>query len=123
MGLGQRKDVIMKQLVVNKGDIVRYIGIALPQYQNKLLEVKTVLAHELILLLPEEDKDYVFISGMGLWKNNSLLCQFSDIEQVEKEEFVKSKRQNIKEHQVKKLDISDLEKSNYWSPIDSLINN
>lgn len=66
---------------IKQGDKVKYIGKGVPQYTNKILVVKTVLARGLILEFPEKDKRKVALEGGGIWNMNSLVCGFNEVEE------------------------------------------
>ncbi|WP_313886599.1 hypothetical protein [Enterococcus hulanensis] len=78
------QDLVNKEIVssIQPGDKVRYIGTSSPDHTGKILEVKTIVNAGLILLFPIEDRSLVALEGAGIWKSESLLCGFEDIEKL-----------------------------------------
>lgn len=66
---------------IKTGDKVKYIGKAIPEYTGKILEVKKVIPSGYILLFPEEDRGLLGIEGFGVWKKESLICGFDEVEE------------------------------------------
>lgn len=64
------------------GDKVKYIGTNMPDYTGKLLEVQRVAGDYLILYMPEEDRSDVELEGAGMWRYNTILCDYEDIEEA-----------------------------------------
>ncbi|MBO1106102.1 hypothetical protein FQT01_12440 [Enterococcus faecalis] len=67
---------------IQPGDKVKYIGKGVPQYTNQFLVVKAVLVNGLILEFPEEDKREVVLEDCGIWKEESLICGFDEVEEA-----------------------------------------
>ncbi|MBO1084635.1 hypothetical protein [Enterococcus faecalis] len=66
---------------IQLGVKVKYIGKGVPQYTNQFLVVKAVLVNGLILEFPEEDKREVVLEDCGIWKEESLICGFDEVEE------------------------------------------
>lgn len=62
------------------GDKVKYIGTAIPKYTGKILEVAKVIPSGYILLFPEGDRELIGFEGFGVWKKESLICGFDEVE-------------------------------------------
>ncbi|MCU2241445.1 hypothetical protein N2D50_04100 [Enterococcus faecalis] len=66
---------------IQPGDKVKYIGTAIPKYTGKILEVERVIPLGYILLFPEEDRGLIEFEGFGVWKKESLICGFDEVEE------------------------------------------
>ncbi|HGC5945106.1 TPA: hypothetical protein ACIZC1_002605 [Enterococcus faecalis] len=67
-------------MLFKAGEKVKYIGTAIPQYTGKVLEVSRVISLGYILLFPEEDRGLIELEGFGVWKKESLICGFDEVE-------------------------------------------
>lgn len=83
------KDSIFLELVekekrdsVRIGEKVKYIGTAIPKYTGKILEVKSIVNAGIILFFPEKDRGLIELEGAGVWKEESLICGFDEIEKL-----------------------------------------
>lgn len=68
--------------MIKPGDKVKYIGTNIPKYTGEILEVQSVVKIGLILLFPEKDRGLVDLEGAGVWKSESLICGFDDVEKL-----------------------------------------
>lgn len=68
--------------MIKAGDKVKYIGNSIPKYTGETLEVQSVVKIGLILLFPEKDRGLVELEGAGVWKSESLICGFDEIEKL-----------------------------------------
>ncbi|WP_430597322.1 hypothetical protein [Enterococcus sp. AZ177] len=70
--------------MIKKGEKVKYIGTGVRKYTGQLLEVKSVGKNCVILYFPKADRHQLEIeNGGGIWKQDSLLCGHSEVEEVE----------------------------------------
>lgn len=68
--------------MIKKGEKVKYIGTGVPKYTGQLLEVNFVNDKCVSLLFPKSDRHQVAIEHGGIWKQESLLCGHSEVEEV-----------------------------------------
>ena len=66
---------------IQPGDKVKYIGKGVTKYTGKILEVEKVIPLGCILLFPEEDRGLIGFEGLGVWKKESLICGFDEVEE------------------------------------------
>lgn len=67
---------------VRIGEKVKYVGTANPKYTGEVLEIKSIVNAGLILLFPEKDRGIVELEGAGVWKEDSLICGFDEVEKL-----------------------------------------
>lgn len=67
---------------VRIGEKVKYIGTAIPKYTGEILEVQSIVNAGIILLFPEKDRGLIELEGAGVWKEESLICGFDEVEKL-----------------------------------------
>lgn len=69
--------------MIKKGEKVKYIGTGVSKYTGQMLEVKFVNDKCVSLLFPKADRHQLEVeNGGGIWKQDSLLCGHSEVEEV-----------------------------------------
>lgn len=68
--------------MIKPGDKVKYIGTGVPKYTGQILEVSAKFQTCVSLFFPEEDRGFTAIENLGVWRSESLLCGFSEVEQI-----------------------------------------